>query len=42
VKPQTPEEWNGALNTSVGATNGRGLSRLPDDEALRCRPPEAT
>jgi mannose-6-phosphate isomerase len=31
----TPEEWIGAVNTTFGATDGRGLSRLADGTLLR-------
>jgi mannose-6-phosphate isomerase len=30
-----PEEWIGAVNTTFGATNGRGLSRLADGTLVR-------
>jgi mannose-6-phosphate isomerase len=30
-----PEEWIGAVNTTFGAANGRGLSRAPDGTLLR-------
>jgi mannose-6-phosphate isomerase len=31
----TPEEWIGAVNTTFGATNGRGLSRLQDGSLIK-------
>jgi mannose-6-phosphate isomerase len=31
----TPEEWIGAVNTTFGADNGRGLSRLGDGTLVR-------
>jgi mannose-6-phosphate isomerase len=31
----TPEEWIGAINTTFGATDGRGLSRLQDGTLVK-------
>jgi mannose-6-phosphate isomerase len=35
VDDHMPEEWLGAVNTTFGATDDRGLSRLPDGTLLR-------